>query len=182
MYFESQSIAEIILIKPEIFTDQRGYIFEIYQKNKFSQFGIDIDIVQQNQSKSQKGVLRGLHYQIKKPQGKLVRVISGKIFDVAVDLRKYSPSFGKWVGIYLDSKSKSMLWIPPGFAHGFLALSNWAEIMYSTTDLYAPEHERTLIWNDPEIGIQWPISDNFLPILSTKDLQGKTLKEAEVYG
>jgi len=181
MYFESQSIEEIILIKPEIFNDQRGHIYEIYQKNKYSHNGIDINIVQQNQSRSKKGVLRGLHYQIQNPQGKLVRVISGEIFDVAVDLRKSSPTFGKWVGLLLDSESKSILWIPPGFAHGFLALSDWAEIMYSTTDLYAPKFERTLIWNDPEIGIQWPLSKDLIPVLSPKDLLGKNLREAEVY-
>lgn len=182
MQFEKQSIPEIILIKPELFPDERGYIFESFQEKKFFQNEINLKIVQQNQSGSKKGIIRGLHFQIQQPQGKLIKVLNGEIFDVAVDLRKFSSTFGKWVGLILDSKKFHQLWIPPGFAHGFLVLSDWAEILYGASDFYAPEYERTLIWNDPEIGIEWPIEKDFVPVLSSKDLNGKKLKDIEVYG
>ena len=182
MKFEHQSIPEIVLVKPELFNDHRGYFFEVFQKEKFTQVGIDLKFVQQNQSGSKKGILRGLHYQIRQPQGKLVRVLNGEIYDVAVDIRKSSATFGKWLGLNLDGKDHYQLWIPAGFAHGFLVMSEWAEVMYSTTDYYAPEYERTLLWNDPDIAIDWPINQNFKPVLSQKDLLGNTLRNAEVYG
>ena len=182
MKFEKQSIPEIVLIKPDKFLDHRGYFYEVFQKDKFTQFGIDLKIVQQNQSGSKKGILRGLHYQIQQPQGKLVRVLNGEIYDVAVDIRQSSATFGNWLGLFLSGKDNFQLWIPAGFAHGFLVMSDWAEVMYSTTDYYAPEYERTLLWNDPDIAIQWPINENFIPVLSQKDLLGKNLKNAEVYG
>jgi len=182
MKFEKQSIPEIILIKPDIFSDHRGYFYEVFQKDKYHQVGIDLKIVQQNQSGSKKGILRGLHYQIQKPQGKLVRVLNGEIFDVAVDIRKSSATFGKWLGLKLSGNDNFQLWIPAGFAHGFLVMSDWAEVMYSTTDYYAPEFERTLLWNDPDVSIEWPINKKFIPVLSQKDLLGKNLKNAEVYG
>ena len=181
MIFEELQITDIILIKPEIFTDPRGYFFEAYEEKKFVQSGIKLNILQQNQSGSKKGSLRGLHYQIEYTQGKLIRAIRGEIFDVAVDLRKSSETFGNWQGVYLNEDNKNQLWIPPGFAHGFLVTSDWAEIVYSTTDIYAPQYERTILWNDPQIGIEWPLMENETPILSDKDLNGTLLKNSELF-
>lgn len=174
------AIPEVILIEPKVFKDDRGYFFESYQRQRFIDAGIPFEFVQDNHSKSTKGVLRGLHYQVQQPQGKLVRVINGEIYDVAVDIRKNSPTFGKWVGDYLSGENKRMIWVPPGFAHGFFVTSMEAEIIYKATDYYAPQWERTIAWNDPTIGVQWPI-DNFPPILSAKDEAGKPFIEAEVY-
>ncbi len=154
---------------------------ETYQAQRFGAAGLPFIYVQDNHSGSQHGTLRGLHYQIRQAQGKVLRVIEGEIYDVAVDLRRWSATFGKWVGIYLTAESKNMLWIPPGFAHGFYVLSNWAELLYKATDYYAPEWERTLLWNDPALGITWPVPNGEQPILSAKDQDGKLLTEAEVF-
>jgi len=173
-------IPEVLIIEPKIFGDERGFFFESYNKNKFKEFtDIDVDFVQDNHSKSSKGVLRGLHYQIKQPQGKLVRVVSGEIFDVAVDVRKSSATFGQWVSVLLSSKNHRQLWVPEGFAHGFVVLSDTAEFLYKTTDYYAPEYERSIRWNDLDIAIDWPI--NFEPQLSEKDKNASTLQNAELF-
>ncbi|HPG19879.1 MAG TPA: dTDP-4-dehydrorhamnose 3,5-epimerase [Flexilinea sp.] len=180
MDFMPLSIPDVILIKPDVHRDERGFFFESWQKNKFAKAGIDQEFVQDNHSRSSKDVLRGLHYQIQQPQGKLIRAIVGEVFDVAVDLRRSSPSFGKWVSAILSSENFNMLWIPPGFAHGFLVLSDVAEFVYKATDFYAPQYERCILWNDRDLGIDWPISGHE-PILSEKDSKGKLFREAEVY-
>jgi dTDP-4-dehydrorhamnose 3,5-epimerase len=162
-----------------VFPDERGFFLESYQKEKFRQAGIDADFVQDNHSKSCQGTLRGLHYQIRQAQGKLVRVIAGEIFDVAVDIRKNSPTFGHWVGVYLSAENKRSLWVPIGFAHGFYVTSADAEVLYKATDYYAPQWERSIIWNDPGINIAWPIKVG--PILSAKDQMGRLLFDAEVF-
>lgn len=180
MKIHRTSLPEVILIEPRVFEDARGMFFESYQKRSFTEAGIPFDFLQDNHSKSVGGVLRGLHYQIQQSQGKLVRVIAGEIFDVAVDIRRNSPTFGRWVGDYLSAENKRMIWVPPGFAHGFYVTSPEAEVIYKTTDYYAPQWERTIAWNDPTIGIDWPIGD-VSPILSPKDAAGKLLAEAEVY-
>jgi dTDP-4-dehydrorhamnose 3,5-epimerase len=174
------SIPDILLIEPTVFPDERGFFLESYQKKQFKELGIDFDFVQDNHSKSGQGTLRGLHYQIRQPQGKLVRVVAGEVFDVAVDIRRHSPTFGKWVGDYLSAENKRMLWVPPGFAHGFYVTSAEAEFLYKTTDYYAPQWERTILWNDQAIGIEWP-TQNVLPILSPKDTSGKVLADAELF-
>jgi len=181
MQFIKQEIQDVLLCQPTVFQDERGFFLESYKKTAFSNAGISEEFVQDNHSRSKQGVLRGLHYQIQNPQGKLVRVIVGEIFDAAVDIRKNSPTFGKWVGVHLSAENKNMLWVPPGFAHGFYTLSPWAEILYKTTDYYAPQSERTIKWNDPAIGIKWPLIDAQEPILSQKDADGKLLSQAEVY-
>jgi len=169
-------IPDVILIEPEVFSDERGFFMETYKYSEFSAFGINEHFLQDNHSRSAKGVLRGLHYQNPpKAQGKLVRVILGEVFDVAVDIRKGSPTYGRWVGVVLSSENKRMLYIPPGFAHGFCVLSDAAEVLYKVTKEYAPECEAGIIWNDPEIGIEWPIEH---PIISSKDAQWPTLREA----
>ncbi|HQN63365.1 MAG TPA: dTDP-4-dehydrorhamnose 3,5-epimerase [Flexilinea sp.] len=180
MDFIPLSIPDVILIQPDVHRDERGFFFESWQKNKFAKAGIDQEFVQDNHSRSSKDVLRGLHYQIRQPQGKLIRAIVGEVFDVAVDLRRSSPSFGKWVSANLSSENFNMLWIPPGFAHGFLVLSDVAEFVYKATDFYAPQYERCILWNDRDLGIDWPISGHE-PILSEKDSKGKLFREAEVY-
>ncbi len=172
-------IPAVKLIEPKVFIDSRGLFFESYNQRTLAQFGILDAFVQDNQSQSQHGVLRGLHYQIEQPQGKLIRCLRGEIFDVAVDLRKSSPTFGQWVGVELSGENRRMLWIPSGFAHGFLVLSETADVLYKTTDFYAPKHERTILWNDPTIHIHWPIDTT--PILSGKDLAGHTFDQAQVY-
>ena len=181
MKFTPTSIPDIILIEPKVFGDQRGFFMETYQANRFAERGIPTEFVQDNHSGSQQGILRGLHYQIKQTQGKLVRVVAGEIFDVAVDLRCSSPTFKQWVGDYLSADNKRQLWIPPGFAHGFYVLSEWAEVVYKATDYYAPEWERAILWNDPEIGIEWPLLDGQKPILSKKDQQGEHFTEADIF-
>jgi len=173
-------IPDVLIFKPKVWGDERGYFYESFRQNWFDDLNVNPNFVQDNQSSSQKNVLRGLHYQIQKPQGKLVRVISGEVFDVAVDLRKSSPTFGQSVGIHLSSENKLMLWIPPGFAHGFSVVSEQAELYYKCTEYYAPEYDRSLLWNDPQLDIQWPLDGNE-PILSAKDLAAKRLSEAEVY-
>jgi len=181
MIFLPTSIPDVILIKPKVFSDERGFFLETYVKNKFSISGIDQDFVQDNHSGSRRNVLRGLHYQIQHAQGKLIRVVSGEIFDVAVDLRRNSPSFGKWVGVSLSAINNQLLWIPAGFAHGFYTLSDWAEVLYKATDYYSPEHERTLFWNDPEIAVSWPIPSGISPDLSAKDLNGRMFHELDLF-
>lgn len=174
-------IPDVLLIEPTVFGDDRGFFYESYNHQLFiDKIGISHNFVQDNHSRSAKNVLRGLHYQIQQPQGKLVRVVVGAIFDVAVDIRKYSPTFGQWVGRTLSAEEKQQLWVPPGFAHGFLVISDFAEVLYKTTDYYAPQHERSILWNDPELSITWPLADDS-PLLSTKDKKGKALKDAEVY-
>lgn len=180
MRFTPTTIPDVIVIEPKIFADERGFFLESYQKKSFADTGIPFDFVQDNHSKSQQGVLRGLHYQIQQPQGKLVRVIAGEIFDVAVDIRKNSATFGKWVGDYLSADNKRMLWVPAGFAHGFYVTSPTAEVLYKTTDYYAPQWERSIGWNDPMINIDWPLNGK-TPILSPKDELGKALNEADVF-
>ena len=173
------AIPDVLIIEPTVFEDERGFFFESFNENKFrSVVGVDYQFVQDNHSRSRKNVLRGLHYQISQAQGKLVRVVQGEVFDVVVDLRKSSAHYGKWLGVNLSAENRKQLWIPPGFAHGFLTLSDYAEFLYKTTDYWAPEYERTIQWNDPEIGIEWP---SLMPILSTKDLAGVHLSKAEVF-
>ena len=173
-------IPEVLLLEPRVFGDARGFFFESYNRRAFAgATGIDVEFVQDNHSRSAKNVLRGLHYQLRQPQGKLVRVTLGEIWDVAVDLRRASPSFGRWVSFELSADSKRMAWIPAGFAHGFLVTSEAAEVQYKTTDYYAPEHERTLLWNDAALAIPWPLEG--APILAAKDRSGRPLAEAETY-
>ena len=176
MRFTPTVLPEVILIEPVIFADERGFFLESYQKQKFVEAGIDVEFVQDNHSKSRQGVLRGLHYQIQQPQGKLVRAVVGEIFDVAVDIRKNSPTFGKWVGDFLSAENKKMIWIPAGFAHGIYVMSSAAEVLYKTTDYFAPQWERSLAWNDPTVNIDWP-TNGTAPILSIKDKAGKFLTE-----
>jgi dTDP-4-dehydrorhamnose 3,5-epimerase len=181
MRFIPTTIPDVISIEPKVFADERGFFLESYQKKRFAEAGIPFDFVQDNHSKSQQGVLRGLHYQIQQPQGKLVRVIAGEIFDVAVDIRKNSPTFGKWVGDYLSAGNNRMLWVPAGFAHGFYVTSPTAEVLYKATDYYAPQWERCIVWNDPAISIDWHLINGTPPILSPKDEAGKLLNAAEVF-
>ena len=169
----------LLLIEPQLFSDARGFFFETWNEREFDRAGIRAKFVQDNHSRSEKGVLRGLHYQIRQPQGKLVRVTEGEIFDVVVDIRRSSPTFGKWESARLSARSKSMLWIPAGFAHGFCIMSDFAEVLYKTTDFYATEHERCILWNDPDVRIDWPISG--VPVLSPKDAAGRRLRDAEVF-
>jgi dTDP-4-dehydrorhamnose 3,5-epimerase len=174
------STPSVLIIEPRVFGDTRGFFFESFNQRAFNlATGLDVNFVQDNHSRSSKGVLRGLHYQIQQPQGKLVRVVRGSVFDVTVDLRKSSPTFGQWVGVELTEDNHRQLWVPPGFAHGFYVLSDSADFLYKTTDYYAPEFECSLIWNDPTIGIEWPL--NTQPIISAKDAQGKKLADAEVF-
>lgn len=181
MNFTPTAIPEVFLIEPSVHGDARGFFMETYQKREFAAAGIDHEFVQDNHSRSSQGTLRGLHYQVRHTQGKLFRVILGEVFDVAVDLRRSSPTFGKWVGFTLSAENKYQLWIPPGFAHGFYTLSDWVEVIYKTTDYYAPEYERSIIWNDADINIEWPEMTREKLILSPKDAQGLILKEAEVF-
>lgn len=174
------ALAEVILLRPKVFGDHRGNFFESFNARAFRDAtGLDVEFVQDNHSYSKAQVLRGLHYQVSQAQGKLVRVTSGAVFDVAVDLRRSSPSFGRWIGARLSADDRDMLWIPPGFAHGFYVLSEGAEFLYKTTDYWAPEFERTLLWNDPALGIAWPLSGE--PVLNAKDAAGRPLAHAEVY-
>ena len=181
MEFLSTNIPDVIIVEPKVFTDERGFFMETFQKKDFQVAGIPYEFAQENHSGSKGGVLRGLHYQIQQTQGKLVRTISGEIFDVAVDIRKGSSTFRQWLGVILSSENKRMLWIPEGFAHGFYVLSNWAEVVYKATDFYAPQWERSIIWNDPVLNIDWPVKKGFPPILSEKDSAGVTFEKAEVF-
>jgi dTDP-4-dehydrorhamnose 3,5-epimerase len=172
---------DVVCIEPQVFGDARGFFMETWRQSWSDQMGIHAPFVQDNHSLSRKGILRGLHYQIKQPQGKLVRVVRGEVFDVAVDMRRYSPSFGRWVGMNLSAENKRMLWVPPGFAHGFLVLSDEAEFVYKCTSYYAPEYDRTLLWNDPGVGVKWPVDDLGDILLSDKDRVGKLLVDADVF-
>lgn len=175
-------IPDVCIIEPRVFGDTRGFFMETWNRKTFAALGLDLDFVQDNHSRSQRGVLRGLHYQVRQTQGKLVRAAMGAVFDVAVDLRRASPTFGRWVGAILSEENQRMLWIPPGFAHGFLTLSESADFLYKATDYYAPEHERSLLWNDPALGIDWPLAElDAAPQLAAKDIAGVLLKDAEVF-
>jgi len=169
----------VLLIEPKIFGDARGFFLESWNRQTFAELGLDLDFVQDNHSCSSKGVLRGLHYQLNQPQGKLVRVVSGAVFDVAVDLRQSSPHFGQWVGYELSAENQRMMWVPPGFGHGFLVLSDTADFLYKTTAYYAPQWDRGVRWDDPAIGVEWPLDG--APTLSAKDQVQPLLKDAEVY-
>ena len=173
------SLPGVLILEPKVFGDDRGFFFESYNRKTLAKMGITAEFVQDNHSRSIRNTLRGLHYQIQQPQGKLVRVITGEVFDVSVDIRSSSPNFGKWVGIRLSAENKRMAWIPPGFAHGFLVLSEVVEFLYKTTDYWAQEYERCILWNDPYFAIEWPLQSE--PILSAKDKIGRTVKSAELY-
>lgn len=180
MEFVPTALPDVVMIKPKVFEDPRGFFMETYREDRFIAGGISQKFVQENHSASGKGVLRGLHYQVRQTQGKLVRVLSGEIFDVAVDIRRSSLTFGQWVGIILSAENKNQLWIPGGFAHGFFVISDRAEVVYKVTDYYAPEWERSILWNDPKIAIEWPLN-GVGPILSQKDVVGKPLADAEIF-
>jgi len=180
MRVTASALPDVKLVEPRVFGDERGFFFESWNRRALAAADIDVDFVQDNHSRSRRGVLRGLHYQVEHAQGKLVRVSEGEVFDVAVDLRRSSTTFGKALGVVLSAANKRMLWIPPGFAHGFLVLSDVAEFLYKATDYYYPEHERTLLWSDPALAIAWPLSGE--PTLAAKDAAGKPLADAEPYG
>jgi dTDP-4-dehydrorhamnose 3,5-epimerase len=179
--FKPLALPDVVVIDYGVFSDGRGKFSETYQARAFAEAGIHSTFVQDNQSGSRNGVLRGLHYQIHHPQGKLVRVLAGEVFDVAVDMRRPSPTFGHWVGAPLSADNHCQLWIPEGFAHGFYVLSEWADVLYKATDIYAPEWERTLIWNDPAVSVKWPLAGGAAPFLSEKDAEGARLDQAETY-
>jgi len=175
------SLPGVLILEPKVFGDSRGFFYESYNRREFGRLtGLDVDFVQDNHSRSSRGVLRGLHYQIQRPQGKLVRVIEGSVFDVAVDLRRSSPNFGKWEGVELSAENRRMLWVPPGFGHGFVVTSEHAQFLYKTTDYWAPEHERCIRWDDETLAIPWPLAAP--PALSAKDAAGQSFARAEVYG
>ena len=181
MKFVETGVPGVIRIEPTVHGDDRGYFMETWQSRRFAEYGIDADFVQDNFSHSSKGTLRGLHYQIEQAQGKLVRVVQGEVFDVAVDLRKSSPQYGQWIGEVLSAENKHQLWVPPGFGHGFLVLSEMAEFEYKCTNYYEPEFERAIRWDDPDIGIEWPLVDGEQPTLSSKDAAAPFFKDAETY-
>lgn len=181
MKFIPTAIPEVVLVEPRVFGDERGFFMETWEQAKFAAGGIDTQFVQDNHSSSRAGVLRGLHYQLRRPQGKLVRVVEGEVFDVAVDMRRSSPTFGKWVGERLSAENKRMFWVPPGFAHGFVTLSERAQFLYKCTDFYDPQSERSVLWNDPQIGIEWPLPPGMVPTLSGKDAAAPTFAAAEYY-
>lgn len=174
-------LADVKIIEPIVHGDQRGFFYESWNARDFAAGGIDAGFVQDNHSRSGRGVLRGLHYQLNRPQGKLVRVVAGAVFDVAVDMRRSSPSFGRWVGVELSAANRRILWVPPGFAHGFLTLADGTEFLYKCTDFYAPDDEHCLLWSDEEVGIDWPLGDRGAPLLSSRDAAGAPLARAETY-
>lgn len=181
MRIVATAIPDLLIIEPEVFGDARGFFFESYNQKSFEQLtGLSANFVQDNHSRSAQHVLRGLHYQIRQPQGKLVRVVAGEVWDVAVDIRKSSPAFGKWVGVNLSADNKRLLWMPPGFAHGFVVLSDYAEFLYKTTDYWAPEHERSILWNDADLAIDWKLA-GATPLLSAKDQAGTAFRDAEMF-
>lgn len=182
MRFEPLAIPDVVLIEPDVFRDERGFFFEAFESTKYARAGITVPLVQDNHSGSHGGVLRGLHYQLKRPQGKLVSVVAGEIFDVVVDMRGSSIHAGKWVGTRLSAENRCRLWIPAGFAHGYYVTSAWAEVTYKVTDFYDPQSERTLLWNDPDLKIDWPLLEGRAPTLSPKDARGSRLADAEFYG
>ncbi len=181
MEFIKTDIPDVLLIKPRVFNDDRGFFMETFQINKMRERGIVQNFVQDNHSSSKRGTLRGLHYQIDNTQGKLVRVTTGEVYDVAVDIRRSSPTFGKWVGAFLSAENKQQLWVPPGFAHGFYVLSERADFLYKVTDFYNADAERCIMWNDEDLGVDWHIPDGEKPVLSAKDLEGSSFKNAEVF-
>ena len=181
MQFEPTRLPEVVLIKPRVFGDERGFFFETWHERVFRDAGIGASFVQDNHSRSSKHTLRGLHFQIQQPQGKLVRVTRGEAFDVAVDIRRTSPRFGQWFGAVLSERNRHLLWVPPGFAHGYLALSDEIDFLYKCTDFYAPKHERAIRWDDPTIGVQWPLPPGVAPTLSAKDAAAPAFQEAETY-
>lgn len=181
MEFIPTQLPEVVLIMPRVFGDQRGFFLESWQQHKFAAAGIDAGFVQDNHSRSAQWTLRGMHYQIENTQGKLVRVTQGAAFDVAIDVRRSSPRFGEWVGVELSDANHHMLWVPPGFAHGFLALSDTVDFLYKVTDVYAPQHERTIRWDDPDVGIQWPLPSGISPKLAQRDATAAGIKDAEVF-
>ena len=173
-------IPSVLLFEPRVFSDDRGFFMEVWNEKTFANLGLDRVFVQDNHSQSSRGVVRGLHYQIKQAQGKLVRVTAGRVYDVVVDLRRSSETFRQWVGVELSAENKRLLWVPPGFAHGFIALEDRTDFLYRCTDFYAPDHERTLLWNDPALGIDWPL-DGLTPLTAAKDAEGRTLAEADLF-
>ena len=180
MQIQTTAIPDVLILEPTVYGDDRGFFYESFNQKRFAELtGVTREFVQDNHSKSAKGVLRGLHYQIQQPQGKLVRVTAGEVFDVAVDLRRSSPTFCKWVGVILSAANKRQLWVPEGFAHGFVVISEHAEFLYKTTDYWAPEFERSILWNDPAIGIDWPLDGE--PLLSGKDKAGILLADADIF-
>ena len=181
MEFEPTLLSDVVLIKPRVFGDSRGYFLEIWHEREFAAAGIAAHFVQDNHSHSSRGTLRGLHFQIQQPQGKLVRVVRGEAFDVAVDIRRSSPNFGQWIGVRLSDVNHHMLWVPPGFAHGYLALSDEIDFLYKCTDFYAPQHERAIRWDDPQLAVQWPLLPNVAPVVSAKDAAAPLLREVELY-
>lgn len=181
MEFTPTQIPDVVVIDPIVFEDERGFLMETWHAGRFREAGINATFVQDVQSRSSRGVIRGLHYQIKHPQGKLIRVIQGELFDVAVDLRRSSPTFGKWVGQTLSAGNRRLLWVPVGFAHGFMVMSESAEIEYRMTDYHSPENGRTISWDDPNVGVEWPRLDGLDPLLSSKDAAGVSLQDAETY-
>lgn len=180
MRFVPTAIPDVVVIEPQLFGDERGFFMETWHAEKFAAAGIDAAFVQDNHSRSARGTLRGLHYQIERTQGKLLRVVAGEVFDVAVDVRRSSPTFGRWVGVTLSAENRRQLWVPPGFAHGFYVCSDAADFVYKCTDFYAPQHERTLRWDDPAIGVAWPLEHGG-PTLSPKDAAGTLLRDAETF-
>jgi len=181
MQVQALRIPEVKVVEPQVFGDERGFFMETWQGRNFADAGMDIDFVQDNRSRSSRGTLRGLHYQIEQPQGKLVSVVRGEVYDVAVDMRRSSPNFGNWVGLTLSEVNKLMLWVPPGFAHGFFVTSETADFEYKCSNYYAPEHERTVAWNDPDLNIDWPLLEGEVPQVSDKDAAGKLFRNADYY-
>jgi dTDP-4-dehydrorhamnose 3,5-epimerase len=181
MEFEPTAIPDVVLIRPKVFGDSRGFFFESWEERKFASAGLDVKFVQDNHSRSAQHILRGLHYQIQQPQGKLVRVVSGAVYDVAVDIRRSSRTFGRWVGVTLSEENRHMLWVPPGFAHGFLVLSESADFVYRCTDFYAPPQERAIQWNDPDLKVSWPLPAGVAPVLSAKDAVAGRFRDADYF-
>jgi len=177
----ASAIPDVLVIEPRVFEDDRGFFLESYQQERYLRAGVPPVTVQDNHSGSRRGVLRGLHYQVREPQGKLVSAVVGEVFDVAVDLRRSSATFGRWAGVVLSARRHNQVWVPPGFAHGFLVLTDWAEVVYKVTAPYRPDLERTLAWNDPRVGVAWPATDAAGPVLSAKDARGLTLDQAELF-
>jgi dTDP-4-dehydrorhamnose 3,5-epimerase len=181
MQFERTAIPDVVLVRPRVFGDARGFFFESWEERKFAAAGCDAKFVQDNHSRSTRHTLRGLHYQIQHAQGKLVRVVAGTVYDVAVDIRRSSPTFGRWVSVTLSDENHHMLWIPAGFAHGFLVLSDFADFVYRCTDYYSPTHERAILWNDPDLNIEWPLPSGEAPVLSAKDAVAHRFRDAECF-
>jgi dTDP-4-dehydrorhamnose 3,5-epimerase len=181
MEFEPTQIPDVVLVRPKVFGDPRGFFLESWEERKFANAGLGVRFVQDNHSRSARHILRGLHYQIQQTQGKLVRVVTGTVFDVAVDIRRSSPTFGRWVGVILSEENHHMLWVPPGFAHGFVVLSESADFLYRVTDFWSPAHERSIRWDDPDLNIPWPLPEGVEPVLAQKDAAGVLFRDAECF-